>query len=54
MIKNAFHSTLKALFVLSCDVFGYVEKHLDKKAQFNFKTSDFASWETNNYNRHMA
>ena len=59
MMKNAFYSMLKALFVLgiftflSC-LFNYVEKQLDKKAMANFKIYEVAYWTTNNYKAHIA
>ena len=45
----------KALFVLKIftflsQVFGCVEKRLDKKAIENFKIYDVTDWTTNNYN----
>ena len=45
----------KALFVLKIftflsQVFGCVEKRLDKKAMDNFKIYDVTDWTTNNYN----
>ena len=36
------------------DVFGHVGKRLDKKAKINFKVYDVTTWETNNYNKHIA
>ena len=50
-MKNAFYFMLKALFVLEIfTLFGYVEKRLDKKADFNFKIYDVTGWAANNYN----
>ena len=58
-MKNAFYFILKVLFVLKIftffpDFFGYVEKRLDNKSKVNFKTYDVASWNTNNYNKHIV
>ena len=59
MMKNAFYSMSKALFVLkvfnflSC-LFGLVEKRLDKKSEVNFKIYDVTDGKTNNYNTHVA
>ena len=59
MMKNAFYSMSKALFVLkvfnflSC-LFGHVEKRLDKKSEVNFKIYDVTDGKTNNYNTHVA
>ena len=58
-MKTAFCLTLKALFVLeififSPWIFGYVEKHLDQKAEINFKIYDVVDWTTNNYNTNVA
>ena len=56
VMKNAFHFTLKALFVLkifkflSC-LFGHVEKRLDWKDQVNFKIYDVTFRETNDCNK---
>ena len=36
------------------DVYGHVGKRLDKKAKINFKVYDVTTWETNNYNKHIA
>ena len=36
------------------DFFFHLGKRLDKKAKVNFKTYDVTSWETNNYNKHIA
>ena len=59
MMKNAFYSTLKALFVLKIfkflySIFGHVEKWLDKKDKVNFKTCDITTLETNNYNNTLV
>ena len=63
MTKNAFCFMLKAFFVLDIflsififlsRVFGYIEKHLDKKSMVNFKIYDVTDWTTNNYNTHIA
>ena len=58
-MKNAFLFHVKALFVLEIftflsQLFGYVEKRLDKKAMVDFKISDAIDWTTNNYNTHIA
>ena len=58
-MKTAFCLILKALFVLeififSPWIFGYVEKHLDQKAEINFKIYDAVDWTTNNYNTNVA
>ena len=50
-MKTAFCLILKALFVLeififSPWIFGYVEKHLDQKAEINFKIYDVVDWTT--------
>ena len=50
MMKNAFYYVLKILF----NCFGHVGKLLDKKAEVNFKIYDVTTWETNNYNTHIA
>ena len=57
--KNIFYFMLKAIFVLKylyfCpDVFGHVEKQLDRKNKINFKIHDVTDWETNNYNIHFV
>ena len=58
MMKNASYLVLKALFVLKVFKFlsflSHVGKRLDKKAKVNFKIYDIATWETNNYNAHIA
>ena len=59
VMKNAFHFTLKAFFVLQIFaflswLFGYVEKRLDKKAMFNFKIYDVTDWTANNFNTHIT
>ena len=51
MMKNAFHFTSKALFVLKIFMllswlFGQVAKRLDKKDQANFKFYDVTAWLT--------
>ena len=33
---------------------GHFEKRLDKKTKVNFKIYDVTTWETNNYNTHIA
>ena len=35
-------------------LFGYVEKQLDQKDWANFKIFDAITWDTNNYNIHIA
>ena len=59
MIKNAFYSTSKALFVLKIfkflsSLFGHVAKRLDKKDKINFKFYDVTAWLSNNCNTHIA
>ena len=36
------------------EIFGHVEKLLDKNAKVNFKINDITNWETNNYNTHIV
>ena len=55
IIKNAFYFILKALFFLVIfsflhQLFGYLEKQIDKKAMINFKIYDMADLRKNNYN----
>ena len=57
-MKNAFYFTLKALFVLKILKFLFwlivhVEEN-DFIRKVNFKIYDVTSWETNNYNTHIA
>ena len=59
MMKNAFYSISKALFVLKIfkflsGIFGHVEKGLDWKDKVNFKFYDVKAWLTNNFNTHIA
>ena len=59
MMKNAFHFTSKALFVLKIFkflpwIFGYIAKRLDNKDKVNFKFSDVKAWLANNRNTHVA
>ena len=58
-MKYDFYIILKALFVLQIfkfcpDVFGHVEKRLDKNAKINFKIYDVTTWLKNNDNKHNA
>ena len=58
MMNNAFYLILKALFVLeiftfSFRVFGYIEKHYDKKAMINFKNYNITDWIANHRNTHI-
>ena len=53
MMKNAFYSMLKALFVLKkltflSELFGHIGKRFDKKAVVNFKIYDVTDWTINN------
>ena len=55
VMENAFHFTLKALFVLKifkflCRIFGHVEKQLDQKDKINFKIHDATTWFRNKCN----
>ena len=55
MMKNAFLSTLKALFILKIFkllswVFRHVEKLVDQKDKVNSKIYDVTTWKTNNCN----
>ena len=58
MMKNTFHFTLKAPFVLkifkflSC-VFGLVAKLLDKKDKVDFRFYDVTAWLINDYNTYI-
>ena len=58
MMKNTFHFTLKALFVLkifkflSC-VFGHVAKLLDKKDKVDFRFYDVTAWLINDCNTYI-
>ena len=59
MMNNAVYFILKALFVskifkFCSDLFGYVEKQIDKNAKVNFKIYDATKWNTNNYYKHIA
>ena len=36
------------------DIFGHVEKRLDKRAKVTFKIYDVINWEINNNNTHNA
>ena len=58
-MKNVFHLTFKALFVLKIYkflswLFGHMEKRLDQNNKVNFKIYDVTSWETGNCNTHIA
>ena len=49
MMKNAFYSMLKALFILDIFTFlswrfGFAEKQLDKKTTGSFKIHDVTGW----------
>ena len=53
MMKNAFYSMLKALFVpkkftFLFELFGHIGKRFDKKAVVHFKINDVTDWATNN------
>ena len=55
MMENAFHCTLKALFVLKIFkilswLFGHVAKWLGKKNKVDFKFYDITAWSPNNHN----
>ena len=52
MMKNAFYFMLKALLVL--EIFGYVEKRLDKNIMSNFKIYNVTDWTSNNDNAYIA
>ena len=59
MMKNVFHFTSKALFVLKVFkflswLFDHVAKRLDKKDKVNLKFYDVTPWLTNNCNAHIA
>ena len=59
MMKNAFYSISKALFVLKIykflsGIFGHVEKRFDWKDKVNFNFYDVKAWLTNNFNTHIA
>ena len=59
LIKKAFYFSFKVLFVLEIFkclslLFGRVEKRLDYKVKINFKMCDVTTWETNNFNTHIA
>ena len=59
MMKNAFYSILKAVFVFkifkfSSRLFGHVEKMINWKDKINFKIYDVTTWLPNNYNAHTA
>ena len=50
---------LKPLFIFEIFTslsfrFGYVEKHLGKKTQVNFKIYDLIDWLTNKYNAYIT
>ena len=56
MMKNAFHFTVKALFVFKIFKFlfcNHVEIWLDKKAKVKFKNYDVTNWITNNYDTYI-
>ena len=59
-MKNVFYFTLKALFLRKkflsfCpDIFGPVERRLDKKDKISFKIYDIINWETIDYNTHVS
>ena len=46
-------SVLQLLKFLS-RLFDHAAKKLDNKAKVNFKVYDITTWETNNYNSHIA
>ena len=53
VMKNAFYSMLKALYVIKIfkvlsDVFGDVRKRIDKKVKINLKIDDVTDWTNNN------
>ena len=59
MMKNAFHFTSKALFILKIFKFlswrsGHVAKRFDKKDKVSFKFYHVTAWLTNNCNTHVA
>ena len=47
MMENAFYFSLKALFVLKVffpDIFGHLEKWINKKGKVNLKGFDIINW----------
>ena len=59
IMKNAFHLTSKALFVLKIFKilpwhFGHVEKRLDYKKKVNFEIYDVTAWLINKCNTHIV
>ena len=54
-MKNAFHFTSKAIFILEIFMFlsllfGYLENCLDDKTKVNFKIYGVSDWTRNSYN----